>query len=177
MKKSHAILQALADAPEGLLTSDVAAAIGDADSVNNVSALLSYAAKNGRVERLSGGAGAGEATWGLTDFGREYLAALTEDEPRPTPRAAPPASTRLTAPPARNGRAVPPIESGIEIPQVKRALVNRYVALAQRMKPGDSVAFERPGPANSLSGAIRKIGGKATRRLMDDRTHRVWRTA
>jgi hypothetical protein len=180
MKKSHAILQALADAPEGLLTSDVAATIDD--GVSNVSALLSYLANAGRVERTRGGAGAGEATWCITDFGRDYISALLEDEPRPARPAAPaaappPVSTRPPAKAPRNGSAVPPIEPGIEIPGVRKALVNRYVALAQRMKPGDSVAFERPGPANSLSSAIRKIGGKATRRLMDDRTHRVWRTA
>jgi hypothetical protein len=193
MKKSHRILQALADATDGLLTSDVAAAIGEADAVGNVSALLTYAANNGRVVKVSGGAGAGEATWQLTDHGRAYLdeiiAEHSEDGVAPyantvrqiisrAPVAVGVISAPLRAPSKTNGTrhngALPPIEHGVPLPGIHRTS-NKYRAAALAMRVGDRIVFGQKTKAHALAVQMRKEGFKAALRLLPDGQYGVWR--
>ncbi|HQR22428.1 MAG TPA: hypothetical protein PKV98_16290 [Burkholderiaceae bacterium] len=105
MKKSRLILQALAEAPDGLVTSSVASAIGEAEYTKNVSALLTYATNCGRVLKVSGGAGAGEATWRITQAGLDYLSELLAEAAEDT--AAPAAAPTPSAPRIKRGRRKP----------------------------------------------------------------------
>lgn len=183
MKKSHLILQALADAPAGLPTSQVAAAIGEADAISNVSALLTYGLNCGRVEKVSGGAGAGEATWQITPLGERYWQEiLAEQGDAPPPRRAParptPELSLAPRPGHSNGRryggALPPIESGIPVPEVRKP-ANKYRAAALAMKRGDRIVFSSKAQAHALAVQLRREGHTAALRNLDDGRFGVWR--
>jgi hypothetical protein len=185
VKKSHRILQVLAEAPEGLLTSEVAAAIDEADAVNNVSALLTYAVNCSRVVKVSGGAGAGEATWKLTRHGLDYLSEILAEQadgyvakPLPTTTIAAEAPT-LRRPAAktnghRYGGILPPIESGVPVPDVRRP-GNKYRAAALTMKRGDRIVFTGKTEAHALGVQLRKEGFSAAVRRLDDGRYGVWK--
>lgn len=204
MKKSHRILQVLADAPDGLLTSEVAAAIDEADFVNNVSALLTYAVNFGRVTKLSGGAGAGECTWQITEHGREYLNELLAEAGESAPAADAASAPRLKrrgrkpqarvlndaiargpvsaplrhAKPSSNGQryygSLPPIESGVPMPDVRRP-PNKYREAALAMKRGDRIVFHVKTEAHALAVQLRKEGFRAATRRLDDGRFATWR--
>jgi hypothetical protein len=198
MKRSHRLLRALADSDANTL--ELAAAIEE-DNMQRASALLTYLRSQGHVERIAGGAGAGVATWRLTDGGRAYLGDITdamEDgaspqgasqrvavqravTPRPTPTLARSSSTLapVTPPRARRyGGEVPEIESGIPIPG-RKPIPNKYRELAERMAVGDSVAFPEAsrGAAVSLAAMLRKLGHKSRQTQCEDGRHRVWRVS
>lgn len=198
MKRSHRLLRALADGDANTLE---LAAVIEEDEMQRASALLTYLRGQGHVERVSGGAGAGIATWRLTDSGRAYIADISEAledgtsprgahqrvavqravAPKPAPTLERSSSTLAPATPhraRRYGGEVPEIEHGIPVPG-RRPLPNKYRDLAARMAVGDSVAFPETsrGAAVALAAMLRKLGHKSRQTQCDDGRHRVWRTA
>jgi hypothetical protein len=79
MKKTEAILQFLDGCEDAQTTSDVAAGIGEADDAKNVSCLLFYLKKTGRVETVAAGTAGVESTWSITPVGREWFAELKDE--------------------------------------------------------------------------------------------------
>lgn len=165
MSKSGDILEHLAGVKQAT-TGDIADAVDD--TAKNTSALLTYLLKTGRVRKVSGGAGAGVATW-----------ALVRGAAAPAADAAATHSTLPAAPaPKRNGAryggSLPPIESGVPIPGVQRPL-NKYRAGAQQMKRGDRRVFTDRNEAAALAAQIRKEGGAAAVRTIDGERFGVWK--
>lgn len=91
MKKSTAILAALAASAEPMSTSQIAEAIGE--DAKSTGALLNYLAKCSRVENTAGRSQ--EGIWHITDDGRECLA---EESRRPITEGAAP---KVGRPPAK----------------------------------------------------------------------------
>lgn len=64
------------------------------------------------------------------------------------------------------------VESGVPIPSARRSDWDKIVA---EMGPGDCVTVSK-GQASSVANRIKKAGGKAITRTLEDGSVRVWRS-
>jgi hypothetical protein len=95
LKTSTLVLDFLAAAGEARSTGAIAEALGEDQT--RIGALLNYASKCGRVEKV--GTEGAQGLWEITDAGRECLAEETGGAERPQP--APTTTKRLKAAPKR----------------------------------------------------------------------------
>jgi hypothetical protein len=152
MKKTDRILQSLADAEAPLLTSDLAAAIDDADGPSRVNALLNYLAGHGKVERTNADAGrTAEASWRITKDGRDWLAEVVDDAPaEPTGKLVHEAKRQKVAKSRRDKAADPE-----KLAPLPRRKVQRTAAVSQ---PAAAVELIPPAPINGRAIAVREDG-------------------